>query len=66
MKYRFCEKVFHKPYAPYYDQYRGHVFEIDHYHPEDSFGHHVWLSCVSDPDIVVAGYVEMYQLEKVQ
>ncbi len=27
-KVRFDNKVFEKPYAPYYDAYKGHIFEI--------------------------------------
>lgn len=66
MKYRFCEKVYSAPYAPYYDSYRDHVFVIDHYSEEDESRQHVWLTCVSDPDIVVKGYVELDQLETVK
>ena len=65
MTYRFRDKVFSAPYAPYYDQYRGHTFCIDYYMAEDESQQHVWLTCVSDPSIVVKGYVEMNQLETV-
>jgi len=66
MKYRFRDIVYAPPYAPYYDQYRGHVFVIDHYMAEDESQQHVWLTCVSDPGILVKGYVELYQLETVE
>jgi hypothetical protein len=64
MKYKFRDLVFEPPYAPYYDSYRGHVFVIDHYSEEDESKQHVWLTCASDPDIIVEGYVELYQLEE--
>jgi len=62
--FKFKDFVYEKPYAPYYDRYRGHEFAIDHYLKEDEMQQHVWLTCVSDPSIVVAGYVELYQLEE--
>ena len=66
MKYRFRDFVYEKPYAPYYDSYRGHEFTIDHYSAEDETQQHVWLTCVTDPSILVRGYVELHQLEPVQ
>ena len=66
MKYKFRGLVFEPPYTPYYDSYRGHVFAIDHYSEEDESRQHVRLTCVSDPDIIVKGYVELYQLEEVK
>ena len=66
MTYRFRDKVFSAPYAPYYDQYHGHTFRIDHYGEEDETRQHVWLTCVSDPGIVVKGYVELDQLKTVK
>jgi hypothetical protein len=65
MIYRFKNKVYEKPYAPYYDQYQDQTFVIDHYSKEDPLRQHVWLTCVSDPSIIVAGYVELDQLETV-
>ena len=65
MTFKFKDFVYEKPYAPYYDRYRGHEFAIDHYLKEDETQQHVWLTCVSDPSIVVTGYVELYQLEKI-
>jgi hypothetical protein len=66
MIYRFKNKVYEKPYAPYYDQYQDQTFVIDHYSKEDRLRQHVWLTCVSDPSIIVAGYVELDQLETVK
>jgi hypothetical protein len=63
--FKFRELVYRSPYAPYYDAYKGHKFVIDHYSKEDDTGQHVWLTCVSDSSILVAGYVELYQLEEV-
>ena len=63
MIYKFKEKVYAPPYAPYYDQYQGHTFSIDHYSKEDKSRQHVWLTCVSDSSILVRGYVEIHQLE---
>lgn len=60
--YHFHDKVFLEPYAPYYDAYRGHTFVIDHASTEDETGNHVWLTCVSDENIKVAGYVHLDQL----
>jgi len=64
MTYKFKDFVYEKPYAPYYDRYREHEFVIDHYSAEDETQQHVWLTCVTDSSIVVAGYVELHQLEK--
>ena len=66
MKYRFRDFVYEKPYAPYYDSYCGNEFAIDHYSAEDETQQHVWLTCVTDPSILVRGHVELHQLEPVQ
>lgn len=63
MPYKFKERVYSHPYAPYYDEYKGHVFIIDHASPEDSTGGHVWLICVDDSSIKVQGYVHLDDLE---
>lgn len=63
VKYRFFDFVYEEPYSPYYNKYHGHEFVIDHYSTEDR--EHVWLKCISDPTIIVAGYVELYQLEEI-
>lgn len=62
MIFRFRDYVYEPPYAPYYDNYKGHVFRIDHFHPEDENKGHVWLTCVDDPTVNVAGYVHMADL----
>lgn len=61
-QYVFHDKVFSEPYTPYYDAYRGHTFVIDHASDEDETGNHVWLTCISDDSIKVAGYVHLDQL----
>jgi hypothetical protein len=66
MNYRFKDFVYKKPYAPYYDHYQGHTFVIDHYSEEDQSQQHVWLTCVSDPSILVRGYVELNQLKALE
>jgi hypothetical protein len=50
----FAKKVYEPPYAPYYDAYKGQVFQIIAYH--DNYTH-VEVECISDPSIKVAGYV---------
>ena len=47
----FSDKVFHHPYTPYYDAYKGHTFEVVAFHE----GGHVQLKCVSDASVVVKG-----------
>lgn len=61
-KYQFKKRVFAPPFAPYYDNYRGHQFVIDHAHPDAEAVGHVWLTCVDDPSVKVDGYVEMEDL----
>lgn len=58
----FNAKVFKKPYTPYYDTYKGHVFEV-----ENISDGHVKLKCVSDPKVIVNGRVheDELQLKKV-
>lgn len=62
-KFKFKDKVYKPPYSPYYDMYRGHVFVIDHFHRDDESLQHVWLKCITDSNLKVAGYVELHQLE---
>ena len=59
---RFQNKMFGPPYTPYYDAYCGHTFQVDHFHPEDEVDGHVWLKCVTNPDILVDGYVHTCDL----
>lgn len=61
-QYHFHDKVFAEPYTPYYDAYRGHTFVIDHASNEDKTGNHVWLTCISDDSVKVAGYIHLDQL----
>lgn len=50
---QFDPKVFEHPYAPSYDAYKGHRFQVIAFHP---FGH-VEITCVDDPSVRVKGYV---------
>lgn len=60
---RFQDKVYAKPYRPYYDLYKDHVFQIDHFSAEKAYDDHVWLKCLDDKSIVVAGYIHLTDLE---
>lgn len=51
---------------PYYEKYRGHVFRIDHEHPDDKTGEHIWLECISDPTVKVDGYVHRSEIEPIE
>ena len=65
--YRFNEKVYEPPFTPYYDRYKDHLFMIDHYHPDpDAADDHVWMTCLTDSDVLVDGYVHLDVLEEVQ
>lgn len=55
----FDPKVFMEPYAPWYDFYKGHTFQIVGFHYGNT---HVEVTCVSDPAIVVKGYVHPDEL----
>lgn len=57
----FTDKVFEPPYAPHYATYRGHVFRIVTYHHNRS---HLELCCISDPTIIVNGYVHLDVVQK--
>ena len=61
-KVTFKAHVYAPPFAPYYDAYKGHVFVIDHRHPEPEATDHVWLECIDDPSVKVQGYVELDDL----
>jgi hypothetical protein len=63
-RYEFKKHVYAPPYTPYYDAYKGHVFVIDHYHPDKDATDHVWLICVDDPKVKVLGYVEIGDLKR--
>lgn len=53
MKVCFDSKVFESPYTPYYDDYKGHQFEVINIHE----GNHVELKCIDNPDVIVKGCV---------
>ena len=50
----FKNKVYHTPYSPFYDDYRGHTFKVVKFHYEKT---HVELKCIDAPKIKVNGYV---------
>jgi len=53
MTVEFHPKVFQHPYAPHYDAYKGHRFEVIAFHPLG----HVEITCVDDPSVRVKGHV---------
>ena len=55
----FKEKVYHAPYAPYYDSYIDHFLIAEDRIVED----HVWLLCTNNPSIEAAGYVHLDEIE---
>lgn len=59
MKVCFRSHVFNAPYAPYYDAYKGHHFEVVSEHE----GHHLQLKCISG-NIVVNGNVHHSDLKR--
>lgn len=59
---KFADKVFLPPYAPHYDAYKGHVFQVVAYHYNYS---HVELKCATDPTLIVQGYVHLDEIEDV-
>lgn len=58
----FDKKVFRPPYAPYYDDYKGHVFTVKKLHYRAT---HVELTCEDDPSVKVKGFVHPDELEQV-
>lgn len=64
--WRFNDRVYTSIYKGYYDNYRGHQFFIDHFSHEDEDNQHVWLICDDDPDIKVAGYVDLRDLVQIK
>ena len=66
MTYIFHNRVYNKPFAPYYDAYKEHIFSIDHVMKEDTTGEHVWVVCIDDPSIKVNGYVHRKDLVEVE
>jgi hypothetical protein len=61
MTVHFRSKVFHPPYVPYYDAYKGHTFQVLKMHEGD----HAELTCISDPSIIVDGNVHADELKQV-
>jgi NAD(P)H-flavin reductase len=59
-KVQFREKVYRKPYTPYYDDYKGHAFEIVGVHEGD----HIELKCITG-DTIVKGHVHDDELIKI-
>ena len=56
---KFADKVFAPPYAPHYDDYKGHIFQVVAYHYNYS---HVELKCPGDPSVIVRGYVHLDEI----
>ena len=63
--YRFKNIVYDKPYAPYFDEYKGFCFFIESYNEEDETHSHVYLKCTDENGPSVKGCVETYLLEHV-
>ena len=57
--YKFDDRILK---TPEYARYSGHTFSISHAMPQDTSGQHVWVVCVSDPTVKVAGYVHKVNL----
>lgn len=53
----FLEKVYHPPFYPYYEEYKGHQFMVDHVH----YGDHLALSCITG-DVLVKGYAHDFEV----
>ena len=61
-KVKFLDKVYKPPFKPFYDKYKDHEFMVKHFHPEDNDKRHVWLECLTDPELKVEGYVHVGDL----
>jgi len=66
----FNPKVFNplRPWYPYYDNYKGHVFKVIGYledREEGTVYNHLFLECVSDPNVKVMGCVDDDELIRV-
>jgi hypothetical protein len=57
----FKDHVFQGAYVPYYDAYKGHIFEV----VGITYGGHVALKCISDPTVVVDGNVHRSDLKRI-
>lgn len=47
-------------------KYAKQVFKIERFHPADATQQSAWLSCVTDPSIVIDRYVKMNELEQTE
>ena len=56
----FDDKVYYLPFAPYYDEYKGHVFEIVKFYCQKT---HIELKCLTGN--IVVSYVHPDELIKV-
>lgn len=69
--YKFYDGMFgeNSPYYPFYEEYDGHTFVIDHVmvDPEDGelVEDHVWITCVDDPTLIVKGYIHFGDLVEI-
>lgn len=57
--YKFKDKMFEKPYAPYFDAYKGLVFKCLRL----GLDNHIFLVCVDDPFVIVDGAVHLDELD---
>lgn len=64
-KFKFLDKVYRPPFKPFYDNYRGHEFVVTHFHPDDVDKRHVFLECVSNPNLKVDGCVHIDDLTNI-
>lgn len=55
----FKSKVYRAPFAPYYDAYKGHKFQVVAIHD----GYHIELKCLTG-DVKVAGHVHGDELKR--
>jgi hypothetical protein len=53
----FVDKVYEPPFYPYYEEYKGHKFKVDHIH----HGDHLALTCITG-DVLVKGYVHDFDV----
>lgn len=68
---RFLDHVYEGIYSPYYDNYRGHTFILEHFMIDDEDESHIlydhaWLLCEDDSTVIVNGYVHIHDLELVK
>lgn len=63
----FLEHVYSPPYTPYYDAYKGHQFRVEKFMVDEGklIRDHVWVVCLTDPSVIVKGYVHTYDMRLV-